>query len=87
MNEFIECPNCGYVLNKSESTCKYCGTKNSNYVEKPAPFVFKRPSQSSDNIQTSTKKSDSKISVGVLVVLLIFCWPVAIVYLVLKSIK
>ena len=87
MNEFIECPNCGYVLNKSEKSCKYCGTKNSNYVEKPAPIIFSQPTQSSDSIQTSTIKTNSKISVPVLVVLLIFCWPIAIVYLVLKSIK
>ena len=86
MNEFIECPNCGYVLNKSDKCCKYCGTKNPNYVEKPV-VVNNQPAEQSSKIQTATIKTDAKISIPLFIVLLIFCWPVAIIYLILKSIK
>ena len=86
MAEFIECPNCGYVLNKEDKVCKYCGTKNPNFVEKTSPIV-QQLTQTVNTIQTSTTGTDSKISIPVLVLLLIFCWPVAIIYLVLKSAK
>ena len=86
MNEFIECPNCGYVLNKSDNCCKYSEKKNPNYVEKPV-VVNNQPTEQSSKIQTATIKTDAKISIPLFIVLLIFCWPVAIIYLVLKSIK
>ena len=86
MNEFIECPNCGYDLNKGDRECKYCGTKNPHYVEKPAP-IFHAQSHTETVTTATPAKNDSKISIPIFILLLIFCWPVAIVYLVLKSIK
>ncbi len=32
MKTNYECPNCGYDFGPNESECKYCGTKNPNFV-------------------------------------------------------
>lgn len=42
MDNTHECPNCGNTLGPNDYCCKYCGTKNPNYV-RPAPSIFATP--------------------------------------------
>lgn len=79
-----ECPNCGYIWSKNEKNCKYCGTINPTFVTPPTTPTFF--SQSTNN-DMSTVQNKSNFSVGIFILLLIFCWPAAIVYLIIKNVK
>ena len=89
-----ECPNCGSILDLKEPTCPYCGAPNPYYegsapskkpkYEPPAP----RPQTTvpQQNPQAPVKQPVS-FSVAVFIILLIFFWPAAIIYIIVKSIK
>ena len=66
------CTNCGSVLLSTEKFCKNCGKANPNF---------------SSNSQNSQKSSTDDINWLVFVLLLIFVWPAAIIYLVIKMDK
>lgn len=70
-----ECSGCGNVLNTNEKECKYCGTANDGYV-KPAVSV---EVGHKENVDVLLKTKDGG-SIFVFIVLLIFCWPIAILY-------
>jgi uncharacterized membrane protein YvbJ len=80
-----ECPNCGYSMTKNEPNCKYCGSINPLYKK---PFYPTSPSNNTSNTQQPNSSDDDKnINWVIFVVLLIFCWPVAVVYLLVKLSK
>ena len=94
MSNKLECPNCGYILNSSEKACKYCGSLNSSFVKVEDKTVnlnrvvnsinsnFNN-NHSNQSSQTTKKNNFSCLIFGLL---LIFFWPAAIVYLIVKAI-
>ena len=70
-----ECKNCGAPLNETEKNCKYCGTTNEHHTPQQIFSLFENPQQT--NSSKTTKKSGS---IFVFILLLIFCWPLAIFY-------
>ncbi|MCR5706605.1 MAG: hypothetical protein K6G48_07405 [Acholeplasmatales bacterium] len=79
-----ECPNCGAMMDVHDKCCKYCGSANPNYK---APY-YAKANDLNNVIKNSTdelKKAD--INIVVLVLLFIFCWPAAVVYLIVKMSK
>ncbi len=88
-----ECPNCGYDWSKNEKYCKYCGTSNPTFVEpKKAPtFNFLQPNNTNDSNEEKSNDgnnvSQTKFSVVAFIILLIFFWPAAIIYLLLTMKK
>ena len=80
-----ECPNCGYVFSGNERECKYCGTSNPDYTPGDTVSKVSAASKSTTNAAAGEKKSD--FSIGLFIVLLIFAWPVAIIYAIWKSLK
>lgn len=86
-----ECRSCGATLAKSDSVCKYCGNNNPNY-SRPVSSFFSSSSESSttsDKTYSSSKpsgiNSNKNINWVLFVLLLIFFWPAAIVYLLVKA--
>jgi len=84
MTQINECQNCGAELAQTDKRCPYCGTANPNYSV-PTPIVSTYGPASSTS--GSTVASQSSFSVGLFIVLLIFFWPAAIVYAIVKSVK
>ena len=95
MSSKYECPNCGYDLNQSERECKYCGSLNQNCVavnhvvpQRNTPSILNQTNNNNQanqgNTNTSTPKQNS-FGCLIFVLLLIFCWPAAIVYLIVKG--
>lgn len=83
-----ECANCGADMLNSEKVCKYCGSPNPNYVapilhEVVSPFL----NTSSSTGTSAPKTAPAKVNWLVFVILLIFFWPAAIIYLVFVSAK
>ena len=86
MKEY-ECPGCGNIVPDTDKCCKYCGSNNPNYVKPISKIIFgDTPSSSSTSSSASTSSYDveskKKFSVGIFILLLIFCWPGAIIYLI-----
>lgn len=91
-SKFIECPNCGHNWINTEKVCKYCGTANPNF--KTAPNIsdtlskirfndsFINPNNKQDNNKTTVERKNN-FSILLLILLFIFCWPLAIIYLVI----
>lgn len=93
----FECPNCGNIVPASDKCCKYCGTANPNYVApvKSQSFLSglsntlnSTANKASENSNTSSvsNKPKKKFSVGLFVLLLIICWPAAIIYLLVTTV-
>lgn len=84
-----ECPNCGYQFSSRDAKCPYCGSANPNY----SSIFNTSKNDSSSNTNSAYKstvdniKKELKFSWVLFIVLLIVCWPVAIIYLVIASIK
>ena len=95
MSSILECPNCGYQLNQAERVCKYCGSPNSSFVMVPqresnrqVPSILNQnySNQSNSNSNNSTNTTQKKdFGCLIFVLLLIFFWPAAIVYLIVKG--
>ena len=84
-----ECPNCGYQFSSRDAKCPYCGTANPNYSS-----IFNTAKNDSSSDTNSAYKStvtnnqkDTKFSLLLFIVLLIFFWPLAIIYLVVYLVK
>ena len=84
-----ECPNCGYQFSSRDAKCPYCGTANPNYSS-----IFNSSKNDSSSDTNSAYKStvtnnqkDTKFSLLLFIVLLIFFWPIAIIYLVVYLVK
>lgn len=91
MSNKIECPNCGYVLNNSEKKCKYCGSLNQNFVAVNSPAVAQRQIiqyNNQNNIpqnRNTVPQKKNNFSILIFVILLIFFWPAALIYVLLKA--
>lgn len=92
MTDINECPNCGATMNANERHCKYCGTANPRFIEKKS--VFK--SSSTDNFRESLKTAvtstenrvaNAEINWVTAILLLIFCWPIGLIYIIVKCSK
>ncbi len=76
-----ECENCGYDFGSNDRVCKYCGTPNPDYT----------PSYSWKNVGSSSDDSGTRIvhgkgfNIWIFVLLLIFAWPLAIIYAIIKA--
>ncbi|MCR4698313.1 MAG: zinc ribbon domain-containing protein [Bacilli bacterium] len=90
----FECPNCGNIVPESDRCCKYCGTANPNFSNPKKGFnnitstlnsTFRSSNNSSSSSSASSAKSKKQFSVGIFVLLLIFFWPAAIIYLLVTT--
>lgn len=83
-----ECRGCGNMMSEKEEKCKYCGSSNPNYVA-PKFSIFSSPAtqNSSTDVEPVEESSGKKMSVGIFILLLIFCWPGAIIYLIVCTMK
>ena len=86
MKEY-ECPGCGNIVPDTDKCCKYCGSNNPNYVKPFSKIIFGDNSSSSSSSTSSSaheldEPSKRKFSVGIFILLLIFCWPGALIYLI-----
>jgi DNA-directed RNA polymerase subunit RPC12/RpoP len=85
----VDCANCGSKVNQkvtldlaSQPNCPYCGTPvSTDYLNNLRQEVLK----STQSIQESTRTKKGEFSVVIFILLLIFFWPAAIVYLVIKK--
>lgn len=84
MAETHECPNCGATISVDEPTCKYCGGQNPSYV-KPVFSSFAPPIPG--NASSTDHAKSSRVNWVLFVILLIICWPAAIIYLIVMSSK
>ena len=78
-----ECPNCGSLFAKNEFECKYCGTRNERYI-KPA---IEQPKEIVVNSNADGVRKKGFGFFVFILLLLIFCWPVAIIYVLIDSKK
>lgn len=80
-NNNEKCPNCGASFIQKEECCKYCGTKNPNYVKPQSKPSFFSPA--SNNTSSAEKKEKfSSNQIIILVILLIFAPCIGIIYLI-----
>ncbi|HPK28698.1 MAG TPA: hypothetical protein PLQ55_01780 [Bacilli bacterium] len=86
----MNCNSCGGSLTSSEQTCKYCGAPNPSYV---GSYSAKRricrsttaPSYTPPRTESrSTPAAKKSVNWFMFVLLLIFFWPAAIVYLIIR---
>ena len=87
-----ECPNCGYDWSKGEKYCKYCGTPNPTFVDtKKLSDTFSFFQSSSTNSSTDENSENNskpkEFSAGLFILLLIICWPAAIIYAIVTNNK
>lgn len=89
-DKFYECPGCGHKMTNTEKKCPYCGTSNPIYIDpeeearKAAAEASERAAANAAAIHEEERKHH--ISVPIVILLFIFCWPLAIVYVIVKSI-
>ena len=84
-----ECPGCGNIITEGEECCKYCGNANPIYVTPRRSFFTPTPtSDTTANPQASVPVVPRKKFSGLLfIILLIFFWPGAIIYLIIYAIS
>ncbi len=79
----MECPNCGAKLDSSMLCCPYCGSENENYIRPQKEVNITRLNPIlSEKKKTAPTLKKPRISIGILILLFIFCWPAAIIYLI-----
>ena len=79
-----ECPNCGYIMNNTDSCCKYCGTANPQFVSTSKTFKnmnpFIKTDTQNENNKTEHGKNKTKnvrlVSFGILFFLIIFVYNI-----------
>jgi hypothetical protein len=79
-----ECPNCGYIMNNSDSCCKYCGTANplfvrtSKTVKNMNPFIKTDTQNENNNTEHDKKKAKSfrLLSFGISLFFIIFVYNI-----------
>ena len=84
-----KCPNCGanvqFNENKTESKCPYCGSSfNSENKKEEIKYKTIKDLQIDDNEEVV---ADGKINMTIFILLLIFCTPAAIIYLIICGLK
>jgi predicted nucleic acid-binding Zn ribbon protein len=72
----MECKSCGATITKHDENCKFCGASNENYEQ-----------MSVNTRQSSNVSTESQMSIGILILLVIVFWPAAIVYYLVKKKK
>lgn len=85
-----ECPNCGNLMKPNESCCKYCGSGNPAY--KPTRVVdnflnnINLNSNAKNNTSTNANKTTKTNTINWLlaIILLFCCWPVGLIYIIIK---
>lgn len=84
-----ECPNCGYQFSSRDAKCPYCGTANPNYssIFNPSKNDSSSDTNSAYKSTVTNNKKDTKFSLLLFIVLLIVFWPLAIIYLVITTVK
>lgn len=94
MAKSVECESCGNIYFVTEGKCPYCGSINivKEDPQKPKPSVI--PPNTTQHIQNEfnnfsnrVRNRSSEINPILLVILLIFCWPIGLVYLIIKLTK
>ncbi len=82
-HKFVECPNCGHNWTDTEKVCKYCGSANPNYkVTSSISETLSNFSLTGNNSSNPTSTNNkNNFSVVLFVILMVFCWPIGIVYL------
>lgn len=84
-----ECENCGYVFGSNDRVCKYCGTPNPEYT--PSYSWKNVVSNAAAAVSGGNDDSTHKIVAGkgfniwIFILLLIFAWPIAIIYAIIKA--
>lgn len=78
------CNSCGGDIHSHEPVCKYCGAENHDYVApaRKESSEDSRPQPQNVNVQPVRY---SGFNVGVFILLLIFFWPAAIIYAIVRS--
>lgn len=77
-----ECPNCGAQMDKGDKCCKYCGTANPNYK---APYYKSEGNKIADAINNGAEELKKKnVNIVVAILLFVFCWPIGVIYLIVK---
>jgi len=79
-----ECPNCGYIMNNTDSCCKYCGTANPQFVSTSKTFKNMNPFIKTDTQNENNKNEHDKkktksfrlLSFGILFFLIIFVYNI-----------
>jgi len=83
-----QCPSCGSVIDKESIICEYCEFKQSVISIPKTTNSYLTPqtqqSQTQGNTQAQVQPKPG-VNWVVFILLLIFLWPVAIIYLVSKS--
>lgn len=81
------CPNCGAQLFDDIIKCEYCGhdikRKKNKTTSQKLDDGFKDLGDSANNLVNDLTKKD--FNVVIFVLLLIFAWPVAIIYLIIMQ--
>lgn len=87
MSKADKCSSCGYMIPNTVEKCPYCGSANPNFSVKEKivdNFQQKAFSKDEEPVFHDTPVEKPKMNWLLFVLLLICCWPVAIVYLVIN---
>lgn len=82
-----ECPNCGNAMLENEKECKYCGQPNPIY-RAPSPvksFIEQQTKSFTETHHNYNEPEEKDFSMGIFILLLIFFWPAALVYVFIKK--
>ena len=83
-HKFVECPNCGHNWTDTEKVCKYCGSANPNYkVTSSISETISNFSLTGNNSNSTRTNNKDNFSVVLFIILMVFCWPIGIIYLIL----
>ncbi len=92
--EANKCPNCGASINEREehvTTCTYCGGTIINKAAKDEPKVAPAAPSPSSTIFNANEPHPARINLkfkgGIFLLLLIFAWPLAFLYLAICKIQ
>ena len=91
-----DCSLCGTTFDSGEKECPHCGTENATYVDPQIALRTEQSNRATNNgepyqqrntsfNQTQPVTKNSEISIGWLIFWIIFFWPGAIIYLILKK--
>lgn len=93
LENIIECVGCGASLSNEFKFCQYCQRINPLYEETKSKYDNSLNSNESINIESTLEpeiiiEEDKKgFSIIVFILLLIFCFPIALIYLVISTTK
>ncbi|MBQ2700876.1 MAG: hypothetical protein IJF65_06940, partial [Clostridia bacterium] len=76
-----ECPGCGCKVTLKDNYCPYCGCAINKTIKDELSSTASDIGNSINNGINQVRKSE--FNVGIFILLLIFFWPIAIIYLIL----